>query len=182
MFSATQIADFLACHHLTTLERSAAADEIKKPSFTEPGIDFLRTLGIQHEQAYLADLRARGFEVVEIPTETGWNDAADTTLKAVRLGAEAVYQATLLNGVWGGRADFLLKISEPSALGEWSYEVVETKLARSTKARAVIQLCFYSDLLAQIQGREPQRMHVVLGERRNPNGSRSPTTWPISGR
>ena len=30
--------------------------------------------------------------------------------------------------------------------------MVETKLARSTKARAIIQLCFYSDLLAEIQG------------------------------
>ena len=163
MFSATEIADFLACHHLTSLERSAATGEIRKPFFTDPGVDALRTLGIRHEQAYLADLRARGLEAVEIPTETGWNDAATRTVEAVRQGAEAVYQATFLNGVWGGRADFLLKINEPSARGDWCYEVVETKLARSTKARAVIQLCFYSDLLAQIQGREPQRMHVVLG-------------------
>jgi uncharacterized protein len=41
--------------------------------------------------------------------------------------------------------------------------VVETKLARSTKATALVQLCFYSDLLSQIQGVEPQWMHVVLG-------------------
>jgi len=40
---------------------------------------------------------------------------------------------------------------------------VETKLARTTKARAVIQLCLYSDLLSRIQGREPRWMHVVLG-------------------
>jgi uncharacterized protein len=138
MFSATEIADFLACHHLTTLERSAAAGEISKPSFADPSVDLLRTLGIRHEQAYLADLHARGLEVVEIPTEAAWNEAADRTVEAVRQGAEAVYQAAFLNGVWGGRADFLLKINEPSALGDWSYEVVETKLARSTKVRAVI--------------------------------------------
>jgi uncharacterized protein len=36
-------------------------------------------------------------------------------------------------------------------------------MARSTKATAVVQLCFYSDLLARIQGTEPQWMHVVLG-------------------
>jgi uncharacterized protein len=40
---------------------------------------------------------------------------------------------------------------------------VETKLARSTKATALVQLCFYSDLLSRIQGVEPQWMHVVLG-------------------
>jgi predicted RecB family nuclease len=34
------------------------------------------------------------------------------------------------------------------AIGSFSYEVVETKLARSTKARAILQLCFYSELLS----------------------------------
>ena len=38
-----------------------------------------------------------------------------------------------------------------------------TKLARSTKARALIQLCFYSDLMAAIQRLEPRSMHVVPG-------------------
>jgi predicted RecB family nuclease len=175
MFSATQIADFLACHHLTTLERCAAAGEIKKPFFADPGVDLLRALGIRHEQAFLANLRARRLEVAEIPTEAAaWNEAAERTVEAVRQGAEAVYQATFLNGVWGGRADFLLKVSEPSALGDWSYEVIETKLARSTKARAVIQLCFYSDLLAQIQEGEPRNMHVVLG------GTSEPEPLPVS--
>ena len=89
MFSATEIADFLACHHLTTLERSAAG-EIRKPFFADPGVDLLRTLGIRHEQAYLADLRARGLEVVEIPTEAAWNEASDRTVEAVRQGADAV--------------------------------------------------------------------------------------------
>jgi predicted RecB family nuclease len=163
MLSATAIADFLACRHLTTLERSAAAGEIRKPFFADPGIDLLRTLGIRHEQAYLNDLRARGLEVVEIPAEVPWGEATARTVDALRQGADAVYQATFMDGAWGGRADFLLKLTEPSAFGDWSYEVVETKLARSTKARAVIQLCFYSDLLARIQGHEPHWMHVVLG-------------------
>jgi uncharacterized protein len=64
---------------------------------------------------------------------------------------------------WYGRADFLIRVDKPSELGAFSYEVVETKLARSTKARAIIQLCFYSDLLARIQGVVPDYMHVVLG-------------------
>lgn len=50
-----------------------------------------------------------------------------------------------------------------SDLGNWSYEVIEAKLARSTKVRALIQLCHYSLLLSQIQGTDPDWMHVVLG-------------------
>jgi uncharacterized protein len=71
-------------------------------------------------------------------------------------------------GHYYGRADFLVKVGMGSGLGEWSYEVVETKLARSTKARAIVQLCFYSELLAQIQGLMPVYMHVVLGGNAQP--------------
>src|SRR5581483_805872 len=97
-----------------------------------------------------------------------WEAAAAETLRALRAGADAVYQATFLDAPWGGRADFLLRVNTPSALGPWSYEVVETKLARSTKATALVQLCFYSDLLARHQGVEPQWMHVVLGGTASP--------------
>ena len=83
-------------------------------------------------------------------------------------GVDAIYQATFLQGQWGGRADFLLRVETPSELGPWSYEVVETKLAKSTKARALMQLCFYSELVAAIQGKEPEKMHVVLGRGAEP--------------
>jgi predicted RecB family nuclease len=83
--------------------------------------------------------------------------ATDVTnfLDALRRGASAIYQAAFQNGPWHGRPDFLLRVEKPSALGSWSYEVVETKLARSTKAGALIQLCFYSDLLSQVQMIQP---------------------------
>src|SRR4029079_18024295 len=93
----------------------------------------------------------------------GWEKAAKATRQAMRQGLDAIYQATFIQGQWGGRADFLLRVETPSELGPWSYEVVETKLAKSTKARALMQLCFYSELVAAIQGKEPEKMHVVLG-------------------
>jgi predicted RecB family nuclease len=78
-------------------------------------------------------------------------------------GEEKIAPGSDLITSWYGRADFLIRVDKPSELGAFSYEVVETKLARSTKARAIIQLCFYSDLLARIQGVVPDKMHVVLG-------------------
>ena len=71
---------------------------------------------------------------------TLWKDAVAETVEALRQGVDAVYQATFLDAPWGGRADFLVRVNTPSALGSWSYEVVETKLARSTKATALVQL------------------------------------------
>ncbi|MGI9166048.1 MAG: hypothetical protein ACR2G5_06640 [Pyrinomonadaceae bacterium] len=51
--------------------------------------------------------------------------------------------------------------------------MVETKLAKSTKARAIIRLCFYSDLVARIQGLEPRRMYVVLGGSEEGGGAKA---------
>ena len=51
----------------------------------------------------------------------------------------------------------------PTPTLPWSYEVADTKLARSVKASAVLQLSSYSEHLGRIQGRDPERMHVVLG-------------------
>jgi predicted RecB family nuclease len=45
----------------------------------------------------------------------------------------------------------------------WSYEVIDTKLARHAKAKFVLQLAFYGELLAKAQGVAPHAMHVVLG-------------------
>lgn len=163
MFFATNLADFLACQHLTALDRAEAAGEIERQYYDDPGLELLRTLGLRHEQAHLRDLELQGLTVVQIPTDIPWTDAAALTREAMLKGADAIYQATFIDGEWGGRADFVVRVAIPSALGAWSYEAIETKLARSTKARALIQLCLYSDLIARIQGPEPKWMHVVLG-------------------
>jgi predicted RecB family nuclease len=174
MFSATDIASFLACRHTATLARAESKNEITKPFFKNPTIDLLRTLGLEHERRYLRELTEKdGLTISEINVIGGWEDAVAETVQALREGVDAVYQATFLDGPWGGRSDFLVRVNTPSALGSWSYEVVETKLARSTKATALIQLCFYSDLLSRIQGVVPLQMHVVLG------GTAAPERFPV---
>jgi predicted RecB family nuclease len=174
-FSATDIANFLACHHLLTLDRAEEAGEIQKSFFYDPGVELLRELGLRHEQAYLRHLTdTLGLQVVRIPTDVSWADAVSRTIEAIRGDADVVYQATFQDGVWRGRADFLIRVNRPSTLGGFSYEVVETKLARSAKVRAILQLCLYSELLAKIQGTEPEWMHVVLG------GSTKPERFFVS--
>jgi predicted RecB family nuclease len=169
MFSATNVANFLSCHHLLTLDRAETAGEVRRPFFSDPGINLLRELGIRHENAYLRHLiDAQGLEVAEIPTTIPRDEAVARTIQALKRGAEAIYQGSFQNGPWHGRPDFLVRVEKASALGLWSYEVVETKLARSTKAAALMQLCFYSGLLSEIQKLQPAWMHVVLGRTTNP--------------
>lgn len=174
MFSATDIANFLACQHLTALDLAEVAGEIARPVFDDPSSELLAKLGWQHELAYLGHLADdEGLEIIDITSDLTWGDSVAKTLDALRRGVGAVHQATFQEGEWSGRADFLVRVEKPSALGAWSYEVVETKLARSAKARALIQLCFYSDLLSGIQGMEPEWMHVVLG------GGAKPESFPV---
>ena len=163
MFSATDIVSFLGCRHLRVLEQEAAAGKREKPFFRDPSQELLKALGIRHEQNHLHRLEG-GKNVVQIPDTLLWSEAVAETKKALHSGADAVYQGTLEDGGWGGRSDFLVKVEKPSLLGSWSYEVAETKLARSARTSAVLQLCFYSDILAKVQGAMPERMHVVLGD------------------
>src|SRR5258708_2191429 len=162
-FTATDIANFVACRHLLTLKMEAAEGKIQKPYFQDLGVELLRELGERHETGYLNQLSTKAGQIISIPTGGDWAEAVTATKEAVRAGAEVVYQATFQDGNWRGRADFLVRVDKPSALGPFSYEVVETKLAKSARVRAILQLCFYSELLAKIQGAQPELMHVVLG-------------------
>ena len=163
MFSATDITNFLACPHTATLKQAESRGEIKKPVYPDPAADLLRKLGNDHELKYLNELKANGLEVSEIGRDVHWADGSAETLTAMQLGADAIYQGVLLQTAWGGRPDFLMRVSSPSTFGDWAYEVVETKLARSTKAGALVQVCCYSDMLSRVQRAEPRWVHMVLG-------------------
>ena len=51
-----------------------------------------------------------------------------------------------------------------------------TKLAQGAKGEALLQLLLYSDLLAEGQGLEPERMHLALGG----GGSENPTSFRVA--
>jgi len=125
--------------------------------------------GDQHEREYLAQLRSGGCEIVEIEADRGLEgtrQAATRTIEAMRAGAEVIYQGVLFDGVrWRGHSDFLRRVESSSALGAFSYEVADTKLARRVKPYFLLQLCFYSELVQAIQGVAPEWMNVVLGTR-----------------
>ena len=174
VFAATDLVGFLACEHLVGLELAALAGLVAKPTRLDPEIDLIARRGVEHEARYLAGLEAAGRRATRI--DPGEHDAppelrlanlrraAGDTLAAIRRGDDVVYQATFFDGRWLGLADFLLRVDRPSPLlGDWSYEVVDTKLARHVKASALLQICSYVEQLTVAQGVEPEWMHVALG-------------------
>src|SRR5439155_19524411 len=122
--------------------------------------------GDEHEAAFLGKRREEGREIVEIELgdDGGFEQAARTTEEALRSGAEVVYQGVLAAEGWRGIADFLIRIDELSALGPFSYEAWDTKLALSrAKPSHFLQLTFYSHELERIHVGLPDCMYVVVG-------------------
>jgi uncharacterized protein len=121
---------------------------------------------IQQEKRYLALLRARGLEAVEIPGEEF--DVSERTAlsrEVMRAGAAVIYKAALVAPPWLGYADFLQRVEDASNLGAWSYETLDTKLPRKAKPEHVIQLATYSKLIGVAQDCMPTEMLAPFRKR-----------------
>lgn len=166
--SASDLTGYLACRHLTQLDLSVLRGELGKPHRHDPLLDVIVRLGIEHEARYLETLKANGLRVSAIKhPEAGLAsliEAREQTVAALADGVDVVYQATFFDGTWRGHADFLRRVPMPSKLGNYSYEIYDTKLARKAKATAVLQLCVYAELLEQEQGIAPESIHLRLGD------------------
>ncbi len=149
---------------MTTLSLRAARGEIVKPKLDSPHRDLIFAKGNAHEAVYLARLELEGCSIARIPTydDEGF-DAAEAqrlTEEAIREGAaDVIYQPYLVSedARWRGFADFLEKQADGA------YEPVDTKLARSAKPAHVLQLMFYGEQVARLQGSEIEQVHVENG-------------------
>jgi uncharacterized protein len=165
--SASDLSHFLSCRHLTALDLAVAHRTRERPYRPDdPLLQLLFDRGIAHEKAYVETLRREGRDVLDlngIPRNQP-DEAIARTLTAIRAGADVIVQAALQHGCWFGYADMLVRNKKESTLGNWSYEVIDTKLARDTRAGTVLQLGLYSAMLAEIQGVTPEEFHVVIPE------------------
>ncbi len=159
--SASDLVNHLACLHLTELNLSAANGTRAAPGGWDPTLELLRQRGLAHEKAYIDHLEGTGLAITRIEG-VGLDAAAiGATLEAMRAGQEIIVQGALADGRWGGLPDILRRVETPSNLGAWSYEVIDTKLARQTKGGTVLQLSLYADLVGSVQGVLPEHMSVV---------------------
>lgn len=122
------------------------------PREDDPMLTATSKRGLAHEARVLEILRQRHGDVAEIPdpqTMAGnqWDNlsaAASQTLEALTARRRVVFQAAFYSGSFSGFADFLV----------WNtagyYEVVDSKLARSAKVSALLQLAAYAGHLREL--------------------------------
>jgi predicted RecB family nuclease len=163
IYSPSDISNFIHCRHLTSLDKEALEGFRDRPNYTNKVMLALREKGQQFEAAYLETLREQGKSISVI--EPGDPEAYAKTLQAIRSGVEVIYQGRLgKEKEWWGWSDFLIRVDQSSELGDFSYEVMDTKLATETKAATIIQISLYSEALAEIQGKMPEMMWVKTPE------------------
>ncbi|HET9564533.1 MAG TPA: TM0106 family RecB-like putative nuclease [Mycobacterium sp.] len=119
-------------------------------------------LGGEHEQRHLDELRELSEENVAVIgrpkyTVDGLTAAAEATMRAVERRAPVIYQAAMFDGRFVGFADFLV-------LEGQRYRLRDTKLARSVKVEALLQLAAYADTLARAGVPVAPEVELVLGD------------------
>ena len=162
IFSASDLSNHIHCKHLTNLNYDVVEGFKEKPISNNKVLEVLRQRGIDFENSFLIELEAKGLSIVKI--EQDEPNARQMTINAMRQGVDYIYQARLSNDKWKGWADFLIKVATPSTLGNWSYEVIDTKLSTQTRAGTILQISLYSEIIEEIQGLLPEYMHVRTPE------------------
>ena len=161
VLSATDLSNHLSCKHLTQLNIGHVRKKLMRPERKNQFLDRIIEMGLKHEAAYLQHLTYSGQTVLEIDFKDP--EAQSKTVNAMQKGVDYIAQGELVNQQWTGRPDLLVRVDRPCpAFGNWSYEVADTKLTRTTKSGTILQLCVYSDLLTQLQQLPPESMHVVM--------------------
>jgi uncharacterized protein len=165
--SASDLSQFLGCRHRTALDLAVAHGQRAAPTWVDPAMLVLQQRGLDHERSYADSLRAEGLTVIALADHAG-DEAVDRSLDAMRAGTNVILQPALRNGSWFGRPDVLRRVETPSGFGAWSYEVVDTKLAKDTRGGTVLQLALYSELLGVVQDAVPEMFHVVTPDHERP--------------
>ncbi|MCH9733467.1 MAG: TM0106 family RecB-like putative nuclease, partial [Actinomycetia bacterium] len=167
IYSASDLAAAARCEY--ALLRSFDALLGRGPTVSADDGLLARTaeLGDDHEQRHLDELRQRpefgDITVIGRPDYTlaGLAAAADQTLRAIRRRAPVVYQAAMFDGRFVGFADFLILESSP---GGHRYRLRDTKLARSVKVEALLQLAAYAQTLISARVSVAPEVDLVLGD------------------
>lgn len=122
----------------------------------------LQQKGLAHEYRLENSFQEQGLSIVKIEADNDI-EKQEATHFAIKQGIDVVAQARLETSGFIGYADFLIKVDGSSNLGDFHYEVWDTKLSKYLKPSYIIQLCCYAEMLEVIQGVRPKNIVVVLG-------------------
>ena len=155
----THVYSYVKCPHLAALDLSLPRSE-RRPS--HPWEEFAAKRGRDFEDVYVAGLDA----VAPSYPERDFDQGRDATLQLLRDGAPLLHQAVLKAEDRLGLPDLLRKVDGESDLGGHHYEVLDVKTSGRVRGDQILQVVFYTQLLAEVQGRMPEHGAIILKDGR----------------
>jgi uncharacterized protein len=137
--SASDLSEFLSCHHRTALDAQVARDLRAAPSWADPVLAILRERGLEHEQRYADDLRRQGLRISDLAAMEK-EQAPSQTLQDMRAGFDLLLQPALHDGRWFGKPDILRRVETlkrgegPSSSSPCTPRFLKTYRAQSQSA------------------------------------------------
>ena len=168
IYSPTDLTMFLASPFALWMERYAleVGDSQFQIDESDSILDALAKKGKGLEEELLSYFQSQGKSILIVE---GGSDKQrqEITLQGLRDGIDVIYQACLQRLPFSGYADFLVKVAGKSRLGDYHYEVWDSKLSKQAKSSFIIQLCCYAEMLFDIQGRDAENIVIALGSGEN---------------
>ncbi len=167
LYSPSMFKSYLNCKYTIFNEFYEEKLKLKRTEDTES--DKLRLAkGNEFENDYFKELQKKYSKVVDLKKgdeKTSKDDIAKETIKCMKEGYEIIRGGYLIDGKWRGEFDFLeINRNVKSNLGDYSYEVSDTKNTTKVKPDHIFQVAIYADLLEKIQGIKSKNFNIVLKE------------------
>ena len=165
VYSPSDLTLFMRSSFASWMDRLALQDSSFKKSDSDPMMALLAKQGDKHEAEFLKILIKEYGEKNVAQISRDKKKAAKETEDAIKAGYAVIFQAYLERDRFKGSADFLIKKPVRSKLGDYYYEVWDTKLSKSTRPYFIVQLCCYNWMLEPYQEILGDDIVIVLGDK-----------------
>lgn len=155
----THVYSYVKCPHLAALDLRLSRAERRPATEWE---EFAARRGRDFETRYVQPLGV----VAPVHPERDFAAGAIATHELLRAGVPLVHQAVLQVGDRLGLPDLLRRLPGASTLGDHHYEVLDVKTSGRPRGDQILQVVFYAQLLAEVQGRLPECGALILKDGR----------------
>lgn len=165
LLSPTKIKSFLNCKYTVVNDFYKEERGLKKKDISKTN-ELRFKKGFEHEDKYFETLKKKYKKTINVKNpKKNQKERYQDTIKAMKEGYDVIRGGFFFDGDWIGETDFLIKTDKKkSNLGDYSYEVYDTKNTKKAKNDHVIQVGVYCIMLEKIQGVLPDEFHIVLKE------------------
>lgn len=164
LYSPSMFKNYLNCKYTIFNEFYEEKLNLKRKELSET--DKIRLAkGNEFEDEYLRELQKKYKKVIDLKKDkkSSKDEIAKQTIKYMKEGYEVIRGGYFIDNNWKGEFDFLeINRNIKSKLGDYSYEVLDTKNTTKVKPDHIFQVAIYAELLEKVQGIQSKNFYIVL--------------------